>query len=102
MNTHTELITKLTAVDVRMAQERQEIVAQIKQLESERDSIDEKLRWKLEHSGAHIGTFRSQIVIEMRPWTRRTLDTKRLRLEQPQIAEKYTRESSGLSVHYPS
>jgi predicted phage-related endonuclease len=98
--TTTQLITKLTMAEVSMAEDRKMLDAQIKKLIAERDAIDEKLRQRLEQSGAHLATFRNGIVVEMRPWTRTTLDAKRLRLEQPNLVERYERTSTGMSLHY--
>lgn len=96
----TQLVTKLTTAEVALAHERHDLDLQIKKLMSERDALDEKIRLRMERTGAHIATFRGAIVVEMRPWTRRTLDARRLRLEQPAIAEQYERESSGMALHY--
>lgn len=97
---HTQLVTKLSSAEVALARERHDLDVAIRKLVAERDAIDEKMRWRLEQSGSHIGTFRSAIVVEMRPWTRHTLDSKRLRLEEPAIAARYERESSGMTLHY--
>jgi len=96
----TNLVTKLTMAEVSMAADRKMLDAQIKKLTAERDAIDDRLRHRLEKSGAHIATFRSAVVVEVRPWTRHTLDAKRLRLEQPNLVERYERESNGVSLHY--
>lgn len=96
----TELVTKLTMSDVSLASDRKMLDAQIKKLTAERDAIDEKLRQRLQQTGAHLGTFRGSVVVELRPWTRSTLDTKRLRLEQPNLVERYERTSTGTSLHY--
>lgn len=96
----TELVTKLSASDVQMASDAKAIKDQIKKLQSELDAINEHFAMKMSATGAHIGTFRNMPIVEMRPWSRATLNSKRLRLEQPSIAEAYTTTHEGVTPHY--
>ena len=97
--TKSDPIIKLTAVQVAAAQDWHDLDVAIKKLTTDRDAIKNQFGHMLEQAGARIGTFRGDVIVEMRPWSRNTIDTKRLKDERPELAEEYSKESSGLTPH---
>ncbi len=99
-NMKSELELKLTAAQVQMVMDWRELDAQIEKLTKERDAIKGQLQEHVERHGARICTHRGKLIAEMREWHRNLIDSKRLKVEQPEIAAEYTKESSGASLKY--
>lgn len=81
---------------------RQDLDGQIKKLMAERDAIDAEIRLDMENHGAIICQYRNMRLVELQETTRRILDSKRLRIEKPDVAEEYTKESVSRHLHYVS
>ena len=97
----TEPMTaKLTAAEAQLVHDRNDLDRQIKKLTADRDGIDAILRASLENKGARLGLHRSHLLVELVPWRRSTVDVKSLRAYEPEIAQRYLKESSGLTLKY--
>lgn len=100
MNTADELVTKLTTSQADMVEHWKDLDAQIKKLTEERDSIKEKLEFAMTAKGARMATFRNRMLVQMHHWTRRSLDTKALKVEAPALVERFMRTNEGTRIEY--
>lgn len=93
-------ILKVSAAMVEKIRHRMDLDAQIKKLTAERESIDSELRIDMESHGALVCVHRRLTLAELQETRRRIIDSKRLRSEEPSLAEKYTKESVSRHLHY--
>ena len=96
------VILKVTQARVEKIAERQVLDAQIKKLTAERDAIDTDIKADMIAHGALLCQHRNMTLVELQETTRRIIDSKRLRTEAPDVAERYTKESVSRHLHYVS
>jgi predicted phage-related endonuclease len=83
-----------------MATDRQNLHRQIQKLTAEKDAIDAYFLRRLTENKAVSGQYKGHQVVVLAPWSRITLDSKRLRVEKPVIWSEYARENSGVRPAY--
>lgn len=97
---HRNLILKLNQREVEMAHEARELKAQIKAMQDRLEVLDDYFEQKMLKSGAEIATFRNAPVVRLSPYSRTTLDSRRLRLEHPALADAYMVPHTGVTPYY--
>lgn len=76
----------------RLLPERERIRAEIKRLEEDKNEIENKVKAALaDHESGSVDGWR----VSWKPQTRKTVDTKALAAELPEVAEKFARESTS-------
>lgn len=91
-------IAKLTTTMAQMIRDRHALDQEIKKLTASRDAIDAQVKEAMGDS--LIGMHRLVPLVEMKPWTRVTIDPKALRAAEPAIAQRFEKVSSGRTLHY--
>lgn len=94
------VILKVTQARVEKIADRQNIDAQIKKLTAQRDAIDAEIKADMIAHGKIVCQYRNQTLVELQETRRHTIDSKRLRLEKPELAAAYTKESVSRHLHY--
>ena len=87
--------------DVALAEEAKSLREQLHSLNMRKEAIDQEFRQRLDQAGAKIGVYKSRVLVQLSPWSRKTIDVKAFRDADPEYAETFERETSGESLKFP-